>query len=117
MGKPKDRDGEHAEFSEQYRHVAERDAATQNEAGFRDAGYDETLPGQHEVEAGSVEHVQLLKSYPNATSYAPDVNVVAKEEAEPPPEPLPEEDELQREEGESDEDYELRRDAARQDAE
>lgn len=39
-------------------------------------GYDETLPHQEEVPAGSVAHVQLLSSYPNASSYGPDVNVV-----------------------------------------
>lgn len=39
-------------------------------------GYDETLPHQEEVPAGSAEHVQLLNSYPNASSYGPDVNVV-----------------------------------------
>lgn len=48
-------------------------------------GYDETQPGQTEVVAGSVEHQQVLKAYPNATSYAGDVNVVLPPEEEPPP--------------------------------
>src|SRR5580765_3812692 len=39
-------------------------------------GYEETQPGQVEIVAGTVEHVQLLNSYPNATTYGPDVNVV-----------------------------------------
>jgi hypothetical protein len=29
-----------------------------------------------EIEAGSVQHEQVLKSFPNATSYGPDHNVV-----------------------------------------
>jgi hypothetical protein len=45
-------------------------------------GYDETQPNQVEVVAGSVEHVSLLNSYPNATTYAADVNVVI---VDPPP--------------------------------
>ena len=52
---------------------------------FKNAGEDETKPGQTEVEAGSVEHQQVLKAYPNATSYGPDVNVVLPPEEEPPP--------------------------------
>jgi hypothetical protein len=43
---------------------------------FHDAGYDETLPGQTEIIAGTVEHERLLNLYPNATSYGPDHNVV-----------------------------------------
>jgi hypothetical protein len=39
-----------------------------------------TQPGQREVVAGSPEHVTLLQSHPNATTYGPDVNVV-----QPPP--------------------------------
>jgi hypothetical protein len=48
-------------------------------------GYDETLPGQAEVVAGSPEHERELKAFPNATSYGPDVNVVLPPEEEPPP--------------------------------
>ena len=44
---------------------------------FKDAGYEETLPGQVEVVAGTPEHERVLSSYANATSYGPDVNVVA----------------------------------------
>ena len=51
---------------------------------FKNAGEEETKPGQTEVEAGSVEHQQVLKAFPNATSYGPDVNVVL-----PPPETPP----------------------------
>jgi hypothetical protein len=49
-------------------------------------GYDVTEPGQEEVVAGSVEHQQVLSSFPNATSYGPDVNVVVPPEP-PPPDP------------------------------
>jgi hypothetical protein len=52
-------------------------------------GYDETQPGQTEIVAGSVEHQQVLNAYPNATSYASDVNVIVAPEPEveqPPPE-------------------------------
>jgi len=52
---------------------------------FKNAGEEETKPGQTEVEAGSVEHQQVLKAFPNATSYGPDVNVVLPPEEEPPP--------------------------------
>ena len=51
---------------------------------FKNAGEEETKPGQTEVEAGSVEHQQVLKAYPNATSYGPDVNVVLPPEPPPP---------------------------------
>jgi hypothetical protein len=47
-------------------------------------GYDVTEPGQTEIVAGSVEHQQVLNAYPNATSYASDVNVII------PPDPEPE---------------------------
>lgn len=50
----------------------------------KDVGGAPTAPGQTEVVAGTVEHQQLLKSFPNATSYAPDVNVIL------PPEPTEE---------------------------
>ena len=49
-----------------------------------DVGMDVTQPGQEEVMAGSVEHVHLLKAFPNVTSYAPDVNIIL------PPEPTEE---------------------------
>jgi hypothetical protein len=52
---------------------------------FKNAGEEETKPGQTEVEAGSVEHQQVLKAFPNATSYGPDVNVVLPPEPPPPP--------------------------------
>lgn len=58
-----------------------------------DAGYDETQPHQTEIVAGTPEHQQELNKYPNASSYSPDVNVVA-----PPPPPSPEEVEAQAEE-------------------
>lgn len=60
------------------------------EAEFHDAGYNETLPGQIEVTAGSVQHTQLLNAYPNATSYGPTHNVVVPEPEEPPVEIPPE---------------------------
>ena len=84
MGKPKDREGEADKFRREYAHVAQRQIAEQQDEqgnfNFRDAGYDETLPGQEEIQSGSVEHQQVLNSYPTATHYAPDVNVVAKDE-------------------------------------
>jgi hypothetical protein len=49
-------------------------------------GYDETLPGQEEIVAGTPEHVAVLNAYPNATSYGPDVNVIVPPEP-PPPDP------------------------------
>ena len=58
-----------------------------------DVGDAETLPGQTEVVAGTPEHDRVLTSYPNATSYGPDVNVVLPPEEPPPPEVLPERDE------------------------
>ena len=58
---------------------------------FMDAGYEDTLPGQVEVVAGTVEHEKVLNTYHNATSYGPDVNVVVPApEEEPPPDPPPE---------------------------
>ena len=54
----------------------------QQESAFHDEGYDTTEPGQNEVIAGSVEHIHLLKSYPNATSYAGEVNIVLPPEEE-----------------------------------
>ena len=50
-------------------------------------GYDETMPGQDEIVAGTPEHVRVLNAYPNATSYGPDVNVVLPPVEEPPPDP------------------------------
>ena len=58
-----------------------------------DVGEAETLPGQTEVVAGTPEHDRVLTSYPNATSYGPDVNVVLPPEEPPPPEVLPEREE------------------------
>jgi hypothetical protein len=75
--------------------VAEHKAAVEAQATeapeFMDAGYEDTLPGQVEVVAGTVEHVQVLNSFANATSYGPDVNVVVPAPEEPPVEPPPEE--------------------------
>jgi hypothetical protein len=51
---------------------------------FHDEGYDETLPGQEEIVAGTVEHAKVLSAYHNASSYGPDVNVVIPEPAEEP---------------------------------
>jgi hypothetical protein len=100
MGKPKDREGEADKFRREYAHVAQRQIAEQQDEqgnfNFRDAGYDETLPGQEEIQSGSVEHQQVLNSYPTATHYAPDVNVIAKDE-EPEEPPPPEADETRRE--------------------
>jgi len=61
------------------------------------AGYDDTLPGQTEIVAGSPEHEALLRANPNASSYGPEVNVVVapvpvEPEPEPEPEAQPEED-------------------------
>jgi glycerophosphoryl diester phosphodiesterase len=125
MGKPKDREGQADEFRRQYQHVAQRQIdEQQDEQGnfnFKDAGEDETLPGQQEIQSGSVEHIQTLKSYPTATHYGPDVNVKAEEPPEPPePQPQTENDkretmrtekkgaQLRRQEGESDEDFRSR---------
>jgi hypothetical protein len=55
-----------------------------------DVGGEPTLPGQTEVVAGTPEHEALLNAYPNATSYAPDVNVVLPADV-PPEEPMAEE--------------------------
>jgi phosphatidate phosphatase PAH1 len=83
MGKPKDREGQADEFRRQYQHVAQRQIdEQQDEQGnfnFKDAGEDETLPGQQEIQSGSVEHQQTLNSYPTATHYGPDVNVKAQD--------------------------------------
>ena len=68
-------------------HQAAVDAQAVEAEPFVDAGYDETLPGQEEVTAGSVEHVQLLNSFSNATSYAPTHNVVVPPPPEEPPPP------------------------------
>lgn len=70
---------------------AEIEAREAEAAEFIDAGYEETMPGQVEVVAGTVQHEQVLNSYHNATSYGPDVNVVVPEPVEevlpdPPPE-------------------------------
>ena len=46
----------------------------------------EPMPGQTVIVAGSPEHEALLKAYPNATSYGPDVVIV------PAPEPVVEEE-------------------------
>ena len=93
MGKPKDRAGEAEEFRKHYGHVADRQVEQQQDEqgnfNFKDAGEDETLPGQQEIASGSVEHQQTLNSYPTATHYGPDVNVKAEEPPEPP-EPPPE---------------------------
>ena len=70
-------------------HKAAVEAQQTEEIEFLDAGYDETMPGQVEVEAGTVAHVQVLNTFPNATSYGPDVNVVVPPEPEPEPEPEP----------------------------
>ena len=70
---------------EEHKAAVDAQTAETPEVEFMDAGYDETLPGQIEVVAGSVVHEQVLKSYPNATSYGPDHNVVVPE-PEPPPE-------------------------------
>jgi hypothetical protein len=76
-------------------HKAAVDAQVEQQAAveFQDVGYEETQPHQEEIVAGTVEHVQLLNAFPNATSYAGDVNVVVPEPVEEPPpvEPPPEE--------------------------
>jgi hypothetical protein len=103
MAKAKDRAQEQLQFPHSEPHVEDgawsAPEAVQ-ESAFKEAGYDETQPGQQEVVAGTVEHEQLLKSFPNATSYAPDVNVVVPLEPEEPPinetDPPPPEDTTQR---------------------
>jgi hypothetical protein len=55
----------------------------QGEAEFQDAGYDETIPGQVEVVAGTPEHERELKAFPNASSYGPHVKVVVAPNPEP----------------------------------
>jgi hypothetical protein len=74
-------------------HKAAVEAQTVEPAPFEDVGYDETQSHQEEVVAGTVEHERLLNTYPNATSYAGDVNVVVPEPPPPeePPPPPPEE--------------------------
>jgi hypothetical protein len=62
---------------------------TKAEVKPTDVGGAPTAPGQTEVVAGTVEHQQVLNAYPNATSYAGDVNVVLPPEEEPPPDPPP----------------------------
>jgi hypothetical protein len=81
----------------------ERRESEKSETGFRDAGEDPTLPGQEEITAYTPEHVRLLRSYPTATSYGPDVNVVTPP---PPPEPEPKDEDEEEDEGEEDEDQE-----------
>lgn len=73
-------------------HKAAVEAQTVEAIEFEDAGYEETLPGQVEVEAGTVEHVQVLNTFANATSYGPDVNVVVPPPPEEPPPDPPVED-------------------------
>jgi hypothetical protein len=51
--------------------------------------------GKTVIVAGSPEHEALLKSYPNATSYGPDVVIVPAPEPEPVEEVV-EEDEVER---------------------
>lgn len=69
-------------------HGAAHGASVQG-AAPKDVGGEETQPGQTEVVAGTVEHQQVLNAYPNATSYAGDVNVVLPPVEEPsPPETL-----------------------------
>src|SRR4051795_1379966 len=77
----------------------DRRESEKSETGFRDAGEDPTLPGQEEIKGGTPEHERVLKAYPTATSYAPDVNVVLPDPPQPPPE---EEDEGEAEEPEDD---------------
>jgi hypothetical protein len=84
---PEDREARRAE--DVAAHKAAVDAQAVEAPEFHDAGYDETLPGQEEVIAGTVEHEKVLATFPNATSYGPDVNVVVPE-PEPPPDPPPE---------------------------
>src|SRR3954451_13730462 len=72
-----------------------------SETGYRDVGEDPTLPGQEEIVGHTPEHEQLLKTYPTATSYGPDVNVIVPPE---PPEPEPEQqDEAEEEDQEEEE--------------
>jgi hypothetical protein len=75
----------------------DRRESEKSDTGFRDVGEDPTLPGQEEIVGGTPEQERLLKAYPTATSYGPDVNVVL------PPEPPPEEDEDEDEADEADE--------------
>jgi hypothetical protein len=63
----------------------DRRESEKSETGFRDAGEDPTLPGQEEIKGGTPEHERVLKAYPTATSYAPDVNVVLPDPPQPPP--------------------------------
>lgn len=72
----------------------DRRESEKTDTGFRDAGQDPTLPGQEEIVAGTPEQERVLKAYPQATSYGPDVNVVEA----PPPEPPPSEGEDEQEE-------------------
>src|SRR4051812_744036 len=63
----------------------DRREGEKSETGFRDVGEDPTLPGQEEIKGGTPEQERLLKSYPTATSYGPDVNVVLPDPPQPPP--------------------------------
>src|SRR3954464_5886586 len=75
----------------------DRREGEKSDTGYRDVGEDPTLPGQEEIVGHTPEHERLLKAYPTATSYGPDVNVVTPP---PPPEPEPEEEEEDEGEGE-----------------
>lgn len=69
--------------------MAESPTKLSEVAAPKNVGEAETQPGQVEVVAGTVEHVQVLQSYPNASSYGPDVNVVLPPVEPPPPPPDP----------------------------
>src|SRR3954465_8882378 len=77
----------------------DRRESEKSDTGYRDVGEDPTLPGQEEIVSQTPEHERLLKAYPTATSYGPDVNVVAPP-SPPGPDPKDEEEDRRNEEEE-----------------
>jgi len=80
--------------------MSDRDEEKSGEEVVPNVGEEETKPGQKEIVAGSPEHEALLKANPNASSYAPEVNVVLPPEPEPEPQPETDEERALREEEE-----------------
>ena len=65
--------------------MAEAPSKLSEVAAPKNVGEEVTQPGQVEVVAGTVEHVQVLNAYPTASSYGPDVNVVLPPVEQPHP--------------------------------
>jgi len=69
-------------------HKAAIEAQAVEEVEFQDVGYAETQSHQTEVVAGTPEHERELKTFPNASSYGPHVNVVVAPIPEPEEPPV-----------------------------